>query len=81
MVGDHPVRDALRAVGVDAGQIGDMHNDCTEQVDLVVVVRALQHRGDALEPHAGVDRGLRQIDTRPARLVLILHEDEIPRSR
>ena len=29
-----------------------------EQVDLVIVVGALQHRGDALEPHAGVDRGL-----------------------
>ena len=31
-----------------------------EQVDVVIVVLALQDGGDALEPHAGVDRGLRQ---------------------
>ena len=49
-----------------------------EQVDLVVVVRALQHRGDALEPHAGVDRGLRQVDALAAGKLLVLHEHEIP---
>ena len=67
MIGDHAVRDRLRAVGVDAGQIGDVHDDRAEQVDLVIVVRALQHRGDALEPHAGVDRRPRQIDALAAR--------------
>ncbi len=49
-----------------------------EQVDGVIVVRALQHRGDALEPHAGVDRGPRQIDALAALELLVLHEDEIP---
>ncbi len=41
-------------------------------------MRALEHRGDALEPHAGVDRGPRQVDPRAARLLLVLHEHEVP---
>ena len=41
-----------------------------EQVDVVIVVRALQHRGDALEPHAGVDRGPRQVDALVRRHLL-----------
>ena len=78
MVGDDAVRRLLRAVGVDAGEVGDMRDDRAEQVDLVVVVRALQHRGDALEPHAGVDRGLRQVDALAAGQLLVLHEHEVP---
>ena len=49
-----------------------------EQVDGVIVVRALQHRGDALEPHAGVDRGPRQVDALAALELLVLHEHEVP---
>ena len=49
-----------------------------EQVDGVIVVGALQHRGDALQPHAGVDRRPRQLDAGAAGLLLVLHEDEIP---
>ena len=49
-----------------------------EQVDGVVVVRALQHRGDALEPHAGVDRGPRQVDALARGELLVLHEHEVP---
>ena len=49
-----------------------------EQVDVVVVVYALQHGGDALEAHAGVDRGFRQVDALAGRELLVLHEDEIP---
>ena len=45
---------------------------------LVVVVRALQHRGDALEPHAGVDRRARQLDALAAGVLLELHEHEVP---
>ena len=78
MVGDDAGRRLLRPVGVDAGEVGDLADDRREQVDLVVVVRPLQHRGDALEPHAGVDRGLRQVDALAARQLLVLHEDEIP---
>ena len=50
-----------------------------ERVGVVIVVDALQHRGDALEAHAGVDRscfGSSRDDL--ARRLLILHEDEVP---
>ena len=49
-----------------------------EQIDGVIVVGALQDGGDALDPHAGVDGGVRQGHALPARQLLILHEDEIP---
>ncbi len=39
---------------------------------------ALQDRGDALEPHAGVDRRPRQRRHRAARVAVELHEDEVP---
>ncbi len=42
--------------------VGRGRDQRLEQVDVVVVVHALQDGGDALEPHAGVDRGLRQVD-------------------
>ena len=38
---------------------------------------ALHHGGDPLQPHAGVNRGLRQVDTLVGEL-LELHEDEVP---
>ena len=49
-----------------------------EQVDFVVAMRVLQYRRDALEAHAGVDRGLGQ-RVHDARLVAVeLHEDVVP---
>ena len=78
MVGDDPVRGAVRTVGIDAGQIGAGANEGAEKVDVVIVVHALKHGGDALEPHAGVDRRARQVDPLAARQGLELHEHEIP---
>src|SRR2546430_11071207 len=49
-----------------------------EQVDVIVVVPALHHSRDALEPHSGVDRGSRQLFAFAASQLLILHEDQIP---
>ena len=68
----------MRPVRADLGEIGDVLDQRGEQVDGVIVVRALQHGGDALEPHAGVDRGPRQVDALAALELLVLHEDEIP---
>ncbi len=62
----------------DLGEVGDVLDQVGEQVDGVIVVRALQHRGDALEPHAGVDRGAGQVDALAVLELLVLHEDEIP---
>jgi len=39
---------------------------------------ALHHRGDALDSHAGVDRGPGQVDALAAGKLLELHEDEVP---
>jgi hypothetical protein len=78
VIGDHAMRGLVRTLGVDPRRRHRGRDQRTEEIDLVIVVGALQHRGDALEPHARVDRGLRQRDAFPARLLLILHEDEIP---
>ena len=53
-------------------------DECAEKIDVVIVVHALQDGGDALEPHAGVDRWARQVDPLAARQRLELHEHEIP---
>ncbi len=78
MIGDDPVRHAARAFRLDLGEIGDVGDDGAEQIDLVVVVGALQHRSDALQPHAGVDRGPRQRDALAGRHLLELHEHQVP---
>ena len=78
MVGDHLVRRAAVAHGMGAGQRHRGADQRLEHVDVVIVGLALQHGGDALEAHAGVDRGPRQVQ--PGGLVdlLVLHEDEVP---
>ena len=78
MVGDDAVRGLLRAVGIDVGEVSHGLDQRAEQIDLVIVVRALQHGGDALEPHAGIDRRPRQVDALAAGKLLVLHEDEVP---
>ena len=51
---------------------------CLEQVDLVVRMHVLQHGGQALHAHAGVDAGLRQL-VHDARFVAVeLHEHQVP---
>src|SRR4029077_16733460 len=49
-----------------------------EKIDVVIGVHALQHCRDALETHAGVDRGLRQRSQRAIRRTLELHEHQVP---
>ena len=78
MVGDDAVRDLVRAVGIGRGRLGAGADQRAHQVDVVVVVLALQHRGEPLQPHAGVDRRARQVDALAARQRLELHEHEVP---
>ena len=79
MVGNDAVRGFALAVGIDAGEVGDRLDQRAEQIDLVIVVGALQHRRHALEAHAGVDRWPRQVDPVAAfGELLVLHENEIP---
>ena len=78
MIGDDAVARPMGALGGDPGRLFRGADQRLEQVDVVIVVLALQHRGDALQPHAGVDRGPRQDDPFVLRDLLVLHEDEIP---
>ncbi len=78
MIGDDAMRDLVRPVGIDAARLGAGADQRAHQIDVVIVVLALQHRGDALEPHAGVDRGARQRDALAAGQRFELHEHEIP---
>ncbi len=78
MVRDHAVGDRVRSVRRHARRLGGRHDQRAQQVDVVVVVLALHHCGDALEAHAGVDGGARQVDALLLRHLLELHEDQIP---
>src|SRR5260370_2546341 len=78
MIGDYAQRGLLRSLRIGAGQVGDGADQSYEQVDVVIVMLALQHRGDALQPGAGIDRGLWQRIARAALELLELHEHEIP---
>ena len=55
VVGDDPVRGLAVALGAGAGQLLGGVDQRLEGVGVVIVVDALHHRRDALEPHAGVD--------------------------
>ncbi len=61
-LGCDPVHDRLVAVGLVDGAVRDVLDD----------------RRQALEPHPRVDVLLRQRRQRPVRMLLVLHEDEIP---
>ncbi len=78
MIGDHAQRGLLRPLRIGAGQFGDGADQGDEQVDVVIVMLALQDRGDALQPRAGIDRRLRQGIAHPALELFELHEHEIP---
>ena len=72
------VAGGVLALGFDADGGNRRCDQGLEQINIVVVVLALQHSRDALEPHAGIDRRLRQIDAVTGRALLVLHEHEIP---
>ena len=59
-------------------QLGAGGDQGAEGVRVVVVVHALQDRGEALQPHARVDRGAGQRRAHARRPFLVLHEDEVP---
>ncbi len=49
-----------------------------EEVGVEVRRHALEHGGDALQAHAGVDAGARQRPQVPRRVALVLHEHQVP---
>ena len=78
MVGDHPVGRQRLACRPGAGGGFRRGDQGAEQVHVVIVVHALQHGGDPLQPHAGVDGRLGQGDPFPGGDLLVLHEDQVP---
>jgi hypothetical protein len=78
MVGDDAVAHLVLAIGAGLGEFGRGLDQRPHQVDVVIVVLALHHGGDALKPHAGIDAGLGQRDALLLGHLLELHEHEIP---
>ena len=78
MVGDDLVAGLGIARRFNAGCGNRGCDQRLEQIRFVVVVRALEHGGDALKSHAGVDRGLGQRDAVTGATLLELHEHEVP---
>ena len=78
MIGDHPVAGLVVAGGGGAGQRPGFGDQRLEQVDIIIVVHALHDGGDPFQPHAGVDRRLRQVDTVTLAALVILHEHQVP---
>ncbi len=80
MVGDHLHRHVVllaRAIGL-AREGADMRDQRGEEVGVVVRHPSLQDRGDALEPHAGVDGRPGQRRQRAGGVAVVLHEDQVP---
>ena len=78
MVGDDLVRWPVGPHGMGVAQRRRCADQRLEHVDVVIVGLALQHGRDALEAHAGVDRGLGQVEAGRLVDLLVLHEDEVP---
>ncbi len=78
VVDDDLVRELRLAAGRHAGGRLAGIDQGAEEVDVVVGVDALQHGGDALEAHAGVDLRLGQVAAGAVGELLPLHEDVVP---
>ena len=68
----------MGTVGRCAAQLHARVDQMLEQVGLVIVMRALQDRSNALQPHAGIDGGPGQVDPLLGRDLLELHEHQVP---
>ncbi len=78
MVGNHAVMHIARTIGFGIGGMGRGLDQAAHQVGVINIVRALQERADTLQPHAGIDTGLGQVQAGAVFLLVILHENEVP---
>ena len=76
MIGDHLQRVVAWILG--AGQFRRTLDQVFEQVDFVIVGRALHDRGHALKTHAGIDRRFGQRRHLAIGGAVELHEHEVP---
>ena len=78
VVGDHPVGNRVGTVGGGGRVLRRSLDQPAHEVDIVIVVLALEDGGDALQPHPGIDGGLRQVAARAAGDLVVLHEHQVP---
>src|SRR5229473_741007 len=78
MIGDDAMRDRMGSIRRHPRGFGGGQDQRPEEVDVIVVVLALQDCGDTLEPHSSVDRGARQRDPLTRTQLVELREDEVP---
>ncbi len=76
MVGDDVERRRRQIARLRHG--GGGPDQVLEQIDLIIAVHVLQHRGEALEAHAGIDAGLGQWRQPALRIAIELHEHQVP---
>ena len=76
VVGDH-AQGLVGEVG-GGGELARLADQVREQVDLVVGVHMLQHRGESLQAHAGIHARRRQRAQRAVGRAVELHEHQIP---
>ena len=76
MVGDHPQGVVFKVPHPE--DVGRGLDQRLEQVNFVVAVHALHHRGDALQPHAGIYRGAGQRVQFAGGVAVELHEHQVP---
>ena len=76
MVGDDPQRLALQISA--SGELRRRLDQLLEQIDLVVAVHPLHHRGQPLQAHAGIHRRLGQRGQLAVGVPVVLHEHQVP---
>jgi hypothetical protein len=78
MICNHTVREPRLALRLYTRCIDRRRDQGLEEIRVVVVMHTLQHGGNALQPHARIDRRLRQRHPVPRPPLLELHEHEVP---
>ena len=60
------------------GELRRGGDQIAKEVDLVIAVDVLQHRGQTLQAHSRIDAGLRQRRELPVSVAIELHEHQVP---
>ena len=78
MVSNNAMACAMFAVGANSRYIFGSGNQCTERIDVVIVMHALHHSRNALQPHSRVNGWTWQWISSSVSLSLELHENQVP---